>query len=74
MNSAQIKMLDADGDSHYITRDQWGNWSNAEVGYHIRNGERLRSEAFREYSRNLAKWVRSTTQRVFSAPSYARHA
>jgi hypothetical protein len=74
MNTIDIKMIDAEGNSHYITQDQWGNWSNAEVGYHIRNGERLRSQAVRDGSRNLKKWISNMTHRVFSAPGHTRHA
>ncbi len=50
------------------------NVYDADVAYHIRNAERMRSEAFRAAGQRLVTWVRRGTQRVFSAPSYMRHA
>ncbi|WP_028671258.1 RSP_7527 family protein [Saccharospirillum impatiens] len=50
------------------------NAYDADVAYHIRNAERLRSEAFRAAGQRVGQWVRRTSHRVFRAPSYVRHA
>lgn len=56
-----------DGASRYDVYD-------ADVAYHIRNAERMRSEAFRAAGQRLVNWVARGMQRAFSAPSYMRHA
>lgn len=47
---------------------------DADVAYHLRNAERMRSEAFRTARQRFGQWIRRGTQRIFSAPSYVRHA
>ncbi|WP_028672227.1 RSP_7527 family protein [Saccharospirillum impatiens] len=57
-----------------LEQTRWGTVSDAEVAYHVRNAERMRSEAFRAGGQQIAQWLRRTTRQVFSAPSYVRHA
>ncbi len=50
------------------------NVYDADVAYHIRNAERLRSIAVRDASLRATQWVRRTVRTIFSAPSFMRHA
>ncbi|MEP4547397.1 MAG: hypothetical protein ABJ000_14565 [Saccharospirillum sp.] len=60
--------------SELLEGDRRLNVYDADVAYHIRNAERMRSEAFRAASQRFGQWVRSSAQKVFHAPSYVRHA
>ena len=60
--------------SELFDGDRRLNVYDADVAYHIRNAERMRSEAFRAASQRFGQWVRRSAQRVFHAPSFVRHA
>lgn len=60
--------------SELLNDDHRYNVYDADVAYHIRKAERMRSEAIRASAHRFGQWVRRGTQRVFSAPSYVRHA
>ncbi|MEX0622350.1 hypothetical protein [Saccharospirillum sp.] len=57
-----------------LEQTRWGTVCDAEVAFHIRNAERMRSEAFRTVAKQFAQWLHRSTRRVFSAPSFVRHA
>lgn len=60
--------------SELLEQTRWGVATDADVAYHIRNAERMRSIAIRDASLRATQWVRRIVRSIFSAPSYVRHA